>query len=72
MGDCWADSVTAQIANLMLHTAVCGEECMAQALGGLAAAVLLLCHISRARLIVHIISGVLVGMWLFLRAVLCI
>lgn len=36
------------------------------------AAVLLLCHISRDRLIVHIISGALVGMRLFLRAALCI
>lgn len=56
----------------MLHTAVCGEVCVAQALDGLAAAVLLLHHISRDGLIVHIISGTLVEMWLFLRAVLCI
>lgn len=56
----------------MLHPAVCGEVCMAQALGGLAAALLLLCHIAWDRLIVHIISGALVGMWLFLRAILCI
>lgn len=72
MGDCWADGVTVQITNLMLQKAVCREAYMAQALGGLAAAVLLLCHISQDGLIVHITSGVLVGMWLFLRAVLCV
>lgn len=56
----------------MLQTAVCGEVYTAQALGGLAAAVLLLCHVSWDGLIVHIISGALIGLWLFLRAVLCI
>lgn len=72
MGDCWADGVSAQIINLMLQTAVCGEVYMAQALGGLAAAVLLLCHLSRDGIICRIISGALVGMCSFHRAVLCI
>lgn len=46
---------------------------MAWALDGLAAAMLLLCHISQDGLIiVHIISGVRVRIWSFFRAVLCL
>lgn len=57
----------------MLQTALCGEACMAWAPDGLAAAMLLLCHISRDGLIIaHILNGVLVRIWLFFRAVLCL
>lgn len=46
---------------------------MAWALDGLAAAVLLLCHVSQGGLIVvHIISGELVRIWSLFRAVLCL
>lgn len=66
-------SVTARITNLTLQTTLCGEVCMAWALDGLSAAMLLLCHISRGGLIiVHIISGVLVRICSFFRAVLCL
>jgi len=46
---------------------------MAWALGGLAAAMLLLCHIAQGGLsIFRIISGELVRIWAFFRAVLCL
>jgi len=57
----------------MLQTALCGEGFMAWALGGLAAAMLLLCHIAQGGLsIFRIISGELVRIWAFFRAVLCL